>query len=94
MYRHVMGQICPSGRKTDYAYFKDGAPGAQTSYFARIPSECFLREGVPVSNPQSKYYQIEFRFQLFCPQKYEKLWNIIVGFPNPWFIVTLNVSPV
>lgn len=24
MYRHIMGQIRPSGRKTDYATFKDG----------------------------------------------------------------------
>lgn len=48
IYRHVMGQIHPSGRKVDYASIKDGAAGAQTSYFARKPSECFLREAVPV----------------------------------------------
>lgn len=59
-YRHIMGQMCPSGRKTDYTSCKDGAAGAQTNYFARNPSERFLRGGVPVSHPQRKYYQIEF----------------------------------
>lgn len=38
MYRHVMGQICSPGRKVDYAAFKDGAAGAQASYFARRSS--------------------------------------------------------
>lgn len=34
---------------------------------------------------------IEFWFLLFFSKKYEKLWNIIVGYTNPWFIVTSNV---
>jgi len=54
-----MGQIHPPGRQVDYASFKDGAAGAHTSYFTRKPSECFLREAVPVSQPQRKYFQIE-----------------------------------
>lgn len=52
-----MGQICPSGRKIDYASFRDGA--ARTSCLARTASECFLR-GVPGSHPHRKCYQMEF----------------------------------
>lgn len=87
-----MRPICPPGRKMDYASSKDGQQEHRPVTLQE--SWVFLERSSPKISTMKNIFLNCFNSFFFLLQKQKKLWSITVGFPNPWFIVTLTTVPL